>query len=722
MILKLPASIVSCLVLLISLAASAYAQQKRQTPAKPQTPSVAAPAPTPPPTLETLLPAGTYRVYGEVRSVGQLIKSNSVNEILEPILTLAGPPKEFRTVVKWLNAHADEVMSSRMIFAFWSDAKDLPDPLVAIEFASPEEAAKFQVQLNGFLKKVIPPPSSPEGEPNKPAAPQPPPYHLQQVGSLVLITSAPLNLKKLRPAGGKLLAEDVNFRLARNRLNTESLFVFVDVAAIEKEEEERVRKIEEEHQKTVAERAANSKAVEAPKVEVTPDPEEPEPTPTFVPEKQTENTVEIELGKNTTDPNITAQPPPPAFLLLGMALSSINAVEAKMPAGVGFGLSLESDSFDLRAFMVNAPGEKSDPIPFVPVLSIGPAIAPEAPNILPADTEMLITLSLDLPQIYSVLSTPRPKFEKPGREMKIEEVDETEVPLASIEKQLKINIKDELLPLLGSEIAISLPMTDLAWFQPPQAPPATSQPSPSPSPDPDSSADSFTITEVTKDPLKESKSPVIVLSLKDKEGMRSLLPKLIESLGFKGASAFAQTERREDTELVSYANVVAYAFIGNSLVISPDVKSTRHVVDSYLKRQTLSGDAHFKNYTRWQPRQVHGQVYISPSLMEGYRTWLQQPTAPIDEQTRALLTRFSVIAEPVTYSLSNEGFGPLHELHLPKNLVLLLIAATSASFNPTVPNPDMPSNAPPPTVVPPDPKPPVVVEPKLPAKPNERPF
>src|SRR6185503_13531779 len=303
MILKLPASIVSCLVLLISLAATATAQQKRQTPAKPQTPPAAAPAPTPPPTLETLLPAGTYRVYGEVRSVGQLIKSNSVNEILEAIMTLAGPPKEFRTVIKWLNTHADEVMSSRMIFAFWSNAKDLPDPLVAIEFASPEEAAKFQVQLNGFLKKVIPETTDPDGEPNKPAAPKPPPYHLQQAGSLVLITSAPLNLKKLRPAGGKLLAEDVNFRLARNRLNTESLFVFVDVAAIEKEEEERLKRSEEERQKAIAEQAANPKAAEQPKVEVETEPEEPEPT--FVPEKQTDVTVETEQGAGTVDPNIT---------------------------------------------------------------------------------------------------------------------------------------------------------------------------------------------------------------------------------------------------------------------------------------------------------------------------------------------------------------------------------------------------------------------------------
>jgi hypothetical protein len=695
--LKLPISIVSSLVLLISLAVPVAAQQKRQTPAKTQAPPAPAPAPTPPPpTLETLLPAETYRIYGEVRSVGQLIRSNSVNEILEPILKLAGPPKEFRTVIKWLQTNADEVMSSRLILAGWTAAKDLPDTLVAIEFASPEEAGKFQLKLNPFLQKMIPPATpAPAGEPNKSETPQPPPFHIQQAGSLILITPTPLNLKKLRPAGSKLLSDDVNFRVARNRLNTESVFVFVDVNAIEKEEAEQRKKAQEQHEKAIAERAANPKA-EEPKIELATEPNEPEPT--FVPEKHTEVVGAVELGTPTGDQvNVKEMTPPPVYLALDMVLGTISGAQAKWPAAVGVALSLEGDSFDLRALLINAPGEKSDPIPFFPVLAPGPAITPEAPNILPADTEMLVTMSLDLLRMYSVFSNP-PNYIPTRHDLApVEQSGEAASPLADLEKQLKIKIKDDLLPLLGSEIAVSLPMTGMDWFQPPKPPPppttSPASPLPSPQPSPDSSesaSDTFTITETARDPLKDTGSVVISIALKDKEGMRALLPKLIESMAFKGASAFAQTERRDDTELVSYANVVAYAFIGNFLVISPDIKATRHVVDSYLKHQTLSGDVHFKNYTRWQPRQLQGQVYVSPSLMESYRTWIQQPTAQIDEQTRAFLTRFSIVAQPVTYSLSNEGFGPLHELHLPKNLVLLIIAATAGIKS--EPQTDMPSN------------------------------
>lgn len=709
--LKLPTAILSCLVLLI-LAASAVAQPRRQAPAK-TAPPAPAPAPTPPPTLDTLIPADTYAVYGEIRSVGQFIKSNSVNEILEPILQLAAPPKELRTAVRWLNLHADEVVSSRLIFAGWPSTSELPAVLVAIEFASPEEANKFQQQLNPFLKKMIPaatPTPAAEGSKSETTPAPPPPYYIQQTGSLVLITPTPLNLKKLRPAGSKLLAEDANFRIAHNRFNTESVFLFYDVVGVEKEEKERMAKWEQDNQKAAAAKAANPEPPE-PKVEPTVEPEEPDEPPP-VRETPTEIAGVVAENKGPDGQTVTAVSEPPVLMALGMIMGSIGNVEAKSPAAIAVGLSLDGDSFDLRALLVNPPGEKSDPIPFLPILAPGPAIAPETPNILPSDTETLVTMSLDFAQIYASLSATRPPVRGHGPEFKLDQTaqTETEMPFAFLEKQLKIKIKDDLLPLLGSEISVSVPTLGMGWFDPPP----TSQPSPSPSPTPPdaNSGDSFSVTETVRNPAKDDGPAVIVaISLKDKEGMRTLLPKLIENVAFKGASALAQTERREDTELVSYVNAVAYAFIGNFLVISPDVKAVRHVVDSYLKHETLSGEAHFKNYTRWQPRQVQGQLYISPTLMEGYRLWAQQPNPGINEQTRAYLTKFSVVAQPVTYSLSNEGFGPLHELHVPKNLVLLMVAAASG-FSQTI---DVELQTP-------DPKPPVEQQPKLPAKPNERPL
>lgn len=688
MTLKLPMSSAFSLFLILLLAAPTQiaAQTRRQTPARPQTPQ---PARTPAPTFDTLLAANTYKIYGEVRSVGQLIRSNSINEILEPIMKLAAPSKEFRTLVKWLNTHADEVMTSRMLVAGWPNGGELPDLLVAIEFASPDEASKFQQRLNEFLPKIMPAPS-PENSPSPESSPQPGqtekpalPYHLQQAGALILITPTPLKLAKLRPAGSKLLAEDVNFRVARNRFNSESIFVFVDVAAIEKEEQEQEKRFEEQRKKAIAERELNAEEIEKKQAELAKalEEEELEMPPPPVEEAPPPGTI-VGVTSDGDPANQMSRPDQFTFAMMALtAFSSVYSPEpAKWPDAIGVALSLEGESFDVRALLITAPGEKTTPLPFVPILTPGPAVLPESPNILPADTEMVVTMSLDLGPIYTAFSKPLPMLltvNQSGNQL--EGTAESDSLLARLEKQLKINIKDELLPLIGSEVVLSMPLNGLDLLQPPRPPvappPPSAQTSSSPSPSPSVPSP----VKETPDQAKKTRGPALLLSLKDKEAMRTLLPKIVEAAAFKGANAFASTERREDTELISYANLLSYAFIGNFLVLSTDPATTRHIVDSYLKHQTLAADPHFKNYTRWQPRNVQAQLYISPALMESYRMWVQQPNQTLDDQLRQMLTRLSITPQPVTYSLSNEGFGPLHELHLPKNLVLMFVAGIAGA-------------------------------------------
>ena len=51
------------------------------------------------------------------------------------------------------------------------------------------------------------------------------------------------------------------------------------------------------------------------------------------------------------------------------------------------------------------------------------------------------------------------------------------------------------------------------------------------------------------------------------------------------------------------------------------------------------------------------------------------------DQMRNLLATLSTVPQPITYSLSNEGLGPLHELHVPKNLVAMLAASMNSSIS-----------------------------------------
>lgn len=644
---------VAALLLLTFLTITTVAQQKRPASAKPQ-PKPAA-APVPPPTFDTLVPDDMYTIYGEVRGVGQLVRSNVITETLEPILKFAGPPKEFKTMVKWLIAHSDELMTSRLLVATGTVAKDMPEALIAIEFESPEEAAKVAPPLNAMLKSVIPPETegSPEAQGKTPPVTKPG-YYLQQTGSLVLLTRRPLVLKKLKPAGSKPLSEDINFRAARNRFSSESIFVFVDVKLMERREEENRKQSEIQRQEMEKQQKA---VAETQKAEEPPPPEEPDQAepPSFVPEKHTElvGVVADASGKDAAVPD-------PVSMALSTIGSSLFSRESKWPNAIAFGLTLENDSFDLRALFVNEPGEKSDTVPFMPMLIPGPPIVSEAANILPADTEILVTMSLDLPQIYTAMSRPRPN----AMVHKIQADDQTvveevvhEPPFAAIEKKLQMNLKNDLLPLLGSEVAVRLPATGLTLI---------------------GSYPSMVIGQSAP-----GTSPALLISLRDKEGVRALMPKLVDALGFKGASSLAQTVKKEDTEIVSYLNAFSYAFVGNFLVLSSDAGTVRHIVDSYLKHETLAGEVNFKNFTRWQPRPAHGQVYVSAALMESFKT-LTDPTKHGGDPAKASLSQLaSAPAQPITYSLSNEGFGPLHELHVPKNLVLLAVAGISGGINPS---------------------------------------
>ena len=652
----------SSLVLLLSLSYATNGQKKRQT-ANPQPKTTT--SPTPPPTFDTLLPADTFTLYFEVRGAGRVIRSNAVNELLEPILKIAEPAQGFKTAVSWLNAHSDEVMSSRLLVAAWptDSTKGAPSMLLAVEFPSAEEATKFAASLDQFLPKVIPapaptPPTNPTPASDNPAR-KPAPgssraanYYLQRLGSLVVVTPTPWSLKKLKPEGSKLLAEDVAFRTARTRFNTEPLFVFIDFKTIERQEEERRKENAEQRKRFEAEMEKNKQAEaeatvpEAEIVEVTRSP-------------TTENMPADLPGEPAEEP---PAPEPMSAALSALSLSMIN-LQSTWPEGLGLGVSFEGDSIDLRALLINQIGKEQTAIPFLPILITGTPLNPEAPGILPADSELFIAMSLDFAQIHQTLSLlePPPAF---GRSSSKPEMIIRPSPLSQLEQVLKINLKEELIPLLGSEIALSLPLKDMNFFGVSiSTPPGTR-------------------TQVDEKGEESIASPVVAIAIKDREGMQALLPKLIENLGLKGAKLLAQTERREDTELVSFANVFAYAFVGDFLVLSDNPAGVRHVVDSYLKHETLSADTQFRNSTRWQPRPLLGEAYVSSSLMELYKVWAEQQGSRGTDVVRAFLTRATLTPFPVSYSLSNDGMGPLHEVHIPRNLALLLVTAMAADTNP----------------------------------------
>jgi hypothetical protein len=246
--------LISILLALLMIAAPTVAQQpasKSAAPPSRQGPKLADP------TFETLLANDAYKLYGEVRNVGQLLSTGGAGEIVEPVIKLADPGPQFKSVVTFLKKNSEALASSRLMFATWPARSDVPTMFVAIEFPTNEDAAKFAPKLEAFLPTVMPTPTATEepasatatkpGEAkappaplastSKPAQPKPneqPPFVITRSGNLVCFSEKAFKFEKLHPPASKPLFQDQHLRTVRDKFSTEPVFLFFNIALEDK--------------------------------------------------------------------------------------------------------------------------------------------------------------------------------------------------------------------------------------------------------------------------------------------------------------------------------------------------------------------------------------------------------------------------------------------------------------------------------------------------------
>jgi hypothetical protein len=485
-------------------------------------------------------------------------------------------------------------------------------------------------------------------------------------GSLVFITDRDFKIEKLHPQGAALLSEDKNFRLARDRFAAEPLFLFFNVALEDKnaprpsptpvvsdEEREVIEREQQAEAQRLAEEAKASEQKPAEAVTMGVTPQGPKvtavltvnasPTPTPTKEQQAQTVASNQIGS---------------------MLSMVGQGQPQWPEAIGVALVLDNDEFTVRAILIDKENAKTLPLPFLPQLISGPAVASEAASILPDDTEVFVSASIDFASTYHEMKKQAEANVKNSRQLAASVTPENATDaLAQFEKNAKLKITDELLPVLGNEVAIgaSLKQANMANVMGVPTPPTKTSSDP-------------------KDKNKQEPMPIILIGIRDRDAARRLMPRVFEGLGIGEANFLAQTERRGDSEIVSYAGIFSYAFVGNFLVLS-DSETVRKVADANMNRTTLAANNTFRSSRHWQPRQTLGEIYVSPVLMEGYQEQIGKQAASMDQAMRDFLMKLSPKASAITYALSHDGLGSVHELHLPKNLILAMVAGTSATMS-----------------------------------------
>jgi hypothetical protein len=664
------------------------------------------------PTFETLLAADAYKVYGEVRNVGQLLSNGGAGEIVDPIIKLADPGPQFKAIVNFLKRNSDALGSSRLMFATWPARTDVPMVFVAIEFPTNEDAAKFAPKLETFLPTVLPPvpAESPNGSPapagatSSPTAARPTPtpspaniapaqpsaerlpFVITHSGNLVCISDKAFKFAKLHPVSSKALFQDQNFRIARDQFSAESIFLFLNVALEEQNKPKPLTPQMKAEAEAAAERARQEEEARASEIARTNANATPEEQRTSDANKR------VRVGVLVAGPEASPTPTPTkeqqaqriASSQIGALLDAVGFGEPQWPDAVGIALALDGNEYVLRAILVDKPDAKKVLIPFIPQLQSGPPNASDAASVLPDDTEVFVSASIDLQHTFEgmrmeaenrIKNAPRvrPLVYRNGVMVPSDNPAEPQLDaFAQFEKKAGFKIKDDLLSALGNEIVLAGSLKTL------QSAGGMNFGIPTPS---------TTVTGPGADKDEQAKKqnevlPILLIEVKDRDAVRRLMPRVLDGLGIGEANLVAQTERREDTEMINYAGVFAYAFVGNFLMIS-EAPTVRRVIDANLNHQTLSGNTVFRNSRRWQSRGTLGQVYISPALMEGYQNEVRKQSATMDAELRDFLLSLNPNSEAITYAISNDGLGTQHELHLPKDLILTMIAGiSSATRNP----------------------------------------
>lgn len=725
-------------------------QRRAATPTGTLAPATQTPAPKsqtqsvpPEATFDTLLAADTYAIYGELRAVGQYIKSDEVKEML-PALSMSGEaPKELSKIVDFLNAHADALGTARVMFAAVPVKTGVPEALVAIEMPSVEDAEKFAPQLREFVAMTIAPLIKPDenkdanatlviktpvrrrarlgaqtqgavhkATTNTPAAAATAPFYLERSGRLLAMSDKAFTFASLRSnPGEKLLADSPGFQAARSRLSSETLFIYFNTTLIERNSQ---RQREEYERQAKARENKTPASLQADPALFPPD---SRPLPYGDPKSQTQREPQqsseaSDLNSNANNsPRIVAQktetvvihtdipatqPTPASSIIADPQLMEdeppVPEEHKKLtPEEEAQERQREqSRQFDQAMQMVIFGGGplSSSSSKWPESIGVGATFEGDAlvvRALLVGDPDTLAVRPI--PFVPFLLSGPALRPEAAG----VLPADSDIIAGASLD-----------LPQMYDYLASMLRILDLAASASRQNKNGSFE----------SQLGSFekehgfrikeellaslgneiavslpaqylgvrVAGHATFGEGKSSPSgPVFVISLRDKKALQAVLPRVLETIGLKGVSEQSLIEKQGEAEMLTFSKG-SVAFLDHFLVMSSDAATMRHIIESYNNHETLSSSEAFRNAISWQPGQMIGQIYVSNALLKGMFEDTQKSIEDIDDAAlREYLTRLNPEPGAITHVVSKDGNGLLHELHVPKNLLALVSAQGAIS-------------------------------------------
>jgi hypothetical protein len=657
--------------------------------------------------VEEMLAEDSYTVYMEVRRVGTLARAEEIKSAFASLTLLGGAEvKPVTDLYGFVSDNAEALGESRVVVAFMPARTEVPQALMAVELESAEAAAAFEPKLRRMLgekvpqvKKaiagagpepvVVPRPDAAERA-SAAARPRAADFALRRAGRWLLAADSPFTLKRLRGEQERpRLADSTRFQSVRARFASDSLFVYVDTNVAQQGWALQMQRASEAQPPPGA--AAGEIAVIAPTTgesgivigvgpataETAPVNPEAQPEPTAEPEpaapEQSGETAEEmspevaarigQVEENLAAHESTPPPAPPpseeevAVQGMGRLLRGLWGGVPRIPGAVALGARLDGGALALRLAVENTPEGTISLIPFLPNLVSGPPVTGETASVAPADAELFVAGSLDWTQVWnstlgaaavnpmSVLTAGGEE----GGEGKTERPPSADETIAAVEKLFGFKFKEDLLPALGNEVAVSLPLKtgDFGLGRPRRA-------------------------EEKKEEREAEPGFLYLAALNHPDRVREILPRVLLAFGFAAAGTPQRAEKRKgfDIHTLGAGDGLSYTIINNFLVAG-ELKAVRHCVDAFDARQTLASANAYRDAVAWQAKQKLVHLYLSDSLFKDtYKEWQKVSGASTDPVVQALLAQLEKVeTAPASYEATNEGDVVMHEARFPVSLV-----------------------------------------------------
>ncbi len=668
--------------------------------------------------LDEMFAAGSYGLFMEVRSLVEQLDSPIFKQAMLPLYSMGVVPVESKAWLEFLTGNRDALAQSRVVVLTMPVKTGLPQFVVALETPSSDDALRLESKVKKLVRDITQKGATAKtsGRNSNTAARQATSrrtrnkarktsskvagnFVTQRAGRVILVSDAPVTLAALRPKNSSPFVSDARFQEMRSRLAAETMFAYFDFIAFKKitaaQNKAALKTPGDETQKRgviIGNVVVPSVSVAVPSIDVEAE------TPVVVAKIdaiEAQPTAPMEADE-TIQSNDDAEENAPAN---AAARSDINALSSLVfPALFGnltrgyenmeslaMGMNMNGNEMSVRVLISNKEGTPVGPVPFFPMLVSGAPYTSQAAAMMPADTGIFISLSLDFPRIYDELigavnSVPQTPQSTAKPDAQVPTASPIETRIAAIEARYGFKIKDELISALGNEIALGV---STKWLYGEEAKASDKQDEADKSDDETVAVDDVSANAT---PAASSTGIYFLVAVQDKARLQRLLPFVLEIFGFPIPQGVNLIERKDGIESVLMTNNMI-SFVGDYMIIAPDAAAASRV-HAAQTGANLTSTANFNNSRSWQSAQRLGEIYVSGELVKRFVEKTRRPILDAIGASENLFNDASIEVAPVTYVLTKDGSSALHEVHFPNSALMLMsqLSALSAANQEIVAN------------------------------------